>query len=134
MFEINYLEVIAAAIGATILGMIWYGPIFGQKWMKLVKISKKDLDKGKKDMPKTIIISILSSMLTAYILSVVLNLIGTTDIILAASYGIIFAVGFVAMANLSEVLWERRPIALFNINTGFSVVNYAIMSVIITII
>ena len=33
---INYLAVLVCAILAMALGFVWYGPLFGKKWMKLV--------------------------------------------------------------------------------------------------
>jgi hypothetical protein len=36
MITINYLAVIAAAIAAVGVGVLWYGPLFGKEWMKLM--------------------------------------------------------------------------------------------------
>ncbi len=33
MFQINLLAVVVCAIASMVLGMLWYGPLFGKKWM-----------------------------------------------------------------------------------------------------
>ncbi|HLD39833.1 MAG TPA: DUF1761 family protein, partial [Candidatus Nanoarchaeia archaeon] len=32
----NYLAVLVAAIAAYVVGFLWYGPVFGKKWMALM--------------------------------------------------------------------------------------------------
>ena len=48
---INYWAVLVGSIFSMILGAIWYGPIFGEKWMEIIGINPKDsiaIDKMKK--------------------------------------------------------------------------------------
>ena len=33
---INYLAVLAAAVSNMVLGFLWYGPLFGKTWSKLM--------------------------------------------------------------------------------------------------
>ncbi|MBW3569309.1 DUF1761 domain-containing protein [Candidatus Parcubacteria bacterium] len=44
--HINWLAIIGAAAAAMVIGFLWYGPLFGQQWMKLVKLTKKDTEKA----------------------------------------------------------------------------------------
>ena len=37
--EVNWIAVIAAAVSAFVMGGLWYGPLFGKKWMALVGLS-----------------------------------------------------------------------------------------------
>ena len=36
--EIHFLPVLVCAIVSIILGSLWYGPIFGKTWMRLMKV------------------------------------------------------------------------------------------------
>ena len=45
MIETNWIGVILAAISAMVVGYVWYGPLFGKPWMKLVGITKEDIEK-----------------------------------------------------------------------------------------
>ena len=41
--NINYLAVVVAAIVNMALGSLWYGPIFGKAWIKMMKFSESDM-------------------------------------------------------------------------------------------
>jgi len=40
--EINWLAVLAASLVGFVIGAIWYGPLFGKAWMKIVGLTEKD--------------------------------------------------------------------------------------------
>ena len=44
--EVNWIAVIAAAVSAFVLGGLWYGPLFGKKWMALVGLSEEQARSG----------------------------------------------------------------------------------------
>ncbi len=46
--EINYFAVLLCGILAMVLGSIWYGPLFGKKWLEIIKATPKDLEERKK--------------------------------------------------------------------------------------
>jgi len=52
MESINYWAIITGAVLSMVIGGIWYGPIFGKKWMELIGVDPSDSDAGKK-MQKT---------------------------------------------------------------------------------
>lgn len=43
--EINFYAVLISAVISMVIGAIWYGPLFGEKWLKIIKISPEDLAK-----------------------------------------------------------------------------------------
>lgn len=49
--EINYYAVLACGVFSMILGSIWYGPLFGKKWMMTMGIDPNDEAK-KQEMKK----------------------------------------------------------------------------------
>ncbi|SRR6266496_1782418 len=65
---VNWWAVILATLSSMVVGSIWYAkPVFGKAWMKLVGISDKDMKKNSSVVP--ILITIVVSFLTAYILA-----------------------------------------------------------------
>jgi hypothetical protein len=42
--EINYLAVLVSAIFAMIIGALWYGPLFGKKWMEIMGVNPQDAE------------------------------------------------------------------------------------------
>ena len=45
--NINFLAVIVAAFSAFFVGWIWYGPLFGKKWMELNGFTKENMGQKK---------------------------------------------------------------------------------------
>ena len=64
--EMNFLVPFLAALVPMIIGFIWYGPLFGNAWMKTMGFTKESL-KGT-NMIKTLLISYILSVLIAFAL------------------------------------------------------------------
>lgn len=41
--EINYVAVLACSVLAMVVGYVWYGPLFGKKWLAIVGAKPADL-------------------------------------------------------------------------------------------
>jgi hypothetical protein len=46
--EINLLAVLACGVLAMVIGYVWYGPLFGKKWMEVVGATEMDIEARKK--------------------------------------------------------------------------------------
>lgn len=49
--DINYVAVLICGVASMILGTVWYGPLFGKKWMKITGASEMDQAR-RKEMQK----------------------------------------------------------------------------------
>ena len=127
---INYWSILSAAIASILVGYAWYSPLlFGNIWLRLSKLSVKKQDKKK--MARQYIIMFISSLITAYVLSFFVR--GLT---LNNSIGVVFWLwlGFIATTTISGVLWENKPVKLYLINNGYSLVSLIIMAIIFSIL
>ena len=48
---INYWAILICGVLAMFIGFLWYGPLFGKTWMKIVGADAKDM-KARKEMQK----------------------------------------------------------------------------------
>ncbi len=70
--DVNYVAVVLAALSNFVVGMIWYAkPVFGSQWMKLVGMTDT---KAKKGMAWAMGVSLVASLLAAYVLAHVIFL------------------------------------------------------------
>lgn len=46
--QINYYAILVCGILAMFFGYLWYGPLFGKKWLEVVGATKLDLEARKK--------------------------------------------------------------------------------------
>ena len=129
MIQVNYLAVLLAAVSAMVVGSLWYGPLFGNMWMKLIGISKSDINK--KDMPKLYGIMFLGALVESYILSHFIHYAGAYTLVNGAKTGLWAWLGFVATTMIGNYMFAKRPMNLFYIDAGYALVNLMIMGAII---
>lgn len=70
--EINFWAVLVCAVVSLVIGSIWYGPIFGKKWMQIVGADKYDMERRKqmqKEAMPLYIVQFLLSLFQAYVLA-----------------------------------------------------------------
>ena len=68
MHEVNLLAVLAAGIVPMIVGALWYGPLFGKRWLELMETTAEEIQDGFKPL-KTYGVSFLLALVTAFILA-----------------------------------------------------------------
>ena len=44
--DLNYLAIIVAAIVPLFVGALWYGPLFGKRWLALMETTEEEIAKG----------------------------------------------------------------------------------------
>ena len=131
--SINYWAVLAATIAAIVLGFLWYGPLFGKVWMQLMGMDKKKMDKNmKKQMTKSYIILVITTLITSYVLAHFVKYLGTTvsDALQTAFW---IWLGFVATIQIGIVLWDGKPWKLYFINASHQLVSLALMATILAL-
>ncbi len=129
MIQVNYIAVLLAGISAMVVGSVWYGPLFGKTWMKLVGINKEDVKKS--EMPKLYGIMFIGALVESYILSIFIHYAGATTLILGAKTGLWAWLGFVATTMIGNYMFAKRPMKLYYIDAGYALVNLVVMGTII---
>lgn len=78
---INYWAVLVCAVVAMVIGFLWYGPLFGKKWLEIVGANPLDLEARKKIQKKAGLLYFVQFLLTlfqAYVLAHYIQ--GWTDV------------------------------------------------------
>lgn len=135
MFPIDYLAVFVAAIVAMILGGLWYGPVFGKPWMRMMGLTKESMKDMKMKPATAMALGFVGALVMAYVLAQLLSLAGTIygDLSLSAVLQDAFLVwlGFIAPVTLGVVIWEGKPWKLWLLNAGYYLVSLLLMGAII---
>jgi|SRR3989344_717707 len=132
MYSINFIAVLVSAIINMALGFLWYSPaLFGKKWMTSIGKTPEELEAMKQKMGKTYFITFITSIVTTYILAFVINLTNTSGAGRGALIGFIVWLGFIATTAINDVLYEKKPWALYYINTGYSLVSLIIVGIVL---
>lgn len=130
---VNLVSVFWAAVVSFIFGFLWYSPtLFGKTWMKLsgIKAPKK---KEKSDgMKKAMILSFIGSLVTAYVISMFIPLLGVSGFSGAIELGFFLWLGFMGSTTLlGSVLWDMKPWGLWILNSVYWFLNLSLMTPVI---
>jgi hypothetical protein len=122
-----------------ILGALWYGPLFGKEWAKLMglKIPEKMDDKAKKAMMQSYGLMALGALVMSYVLAHAVifgeSYLGVVGAWGGAQAGFWYWIGFVAPVTLGTVLWEQKPWKLWFINVGYYLVGLVLIGILLSI-
>ncbi len=131
--NVNYLAVLVAAIASMVVGFLWYGPVFGSQWKKLMSFTDKDIKKMKMTPKTAMILGFIAALVISCTLAhflIYMNISSVADAVMAA---FLIWIGFVATVQVGAVLWEGKPWKLFFLNAGHTLVSLAVMAVILAV-
>jgi hypothetical protein len=128
-----FFAVLSGAIVYLLLGMLWYGKLFGEAWMQLVGMTKKDIKKArKKGMGTSYAMASLSALVMSYVLYTFMQLVGAGSMLAGINVGLLMWFGFIGTTQLSGVLWENTTgVHLFIFQDSLRLFFYAPISLII---
>ena len=127
--NINWFAVLVAALASFIIGWLWYGPLFGKKWMELNGFTKENIQDGGLSMPVILIVNYVATTLAALAIAMFIG--AEADIAFGIFAGVMIAVFWIGTSRLNDVLYEKKPMGLFWINVGYYFVIYSIMGAIL---
>ena len=132
--EINYVMILGAAIISMIVGSIWYGPLFGKKWMEIIGTTEMDAVKRKEMQKKAMPLYGIQFVLVLVQVFVLTIVVTSTS---GSGVGIAFWMwlGFVLPTVAGSAMWNNEPNktkwAIFLIQSGYYLVLFLIFGFII---
>lgn len=123
--QINYLAILVAAVVSMVIGSIWYGPLFGKKYMHEMGMDSWSEDKKnamKKSMMMSYVGQFIASVVTFYVLARFMGATGQVDV--AGGIAVAFWVwlGFVLPLKFGEAIWGGK-MSLFWIGVSANLVT-----------
>ena len=132
--NVNWLAVLASAIVSMIIGSIWYGPLFGKKYMSAVGMDSWSAEKReamKKSMVTSYVLQFVASLVMFYVLG---NLIVWSAPKLNVSFGMGIAffmwLGFILPVKFADTLWGGSK-TLFWLTSGNMLITMLVSGAII---
>lgn len=126
MPNVSLVATVIATVLGFLLGGLWYGPLFGSRWMALVGLSK---DRARRDFNP--VAAYGTTFVLGFIASYVFGIyIGPNPgrsfaIVCGAAAGLCW----VATSLATNYLFEGRPAALIAINAGYHAVRFTLIGV-----
>lgn len=130
--NVNLVAVVVAAIVAMIVGFVWYSkPLFGDMWMKQMKINQKEMQKMR---GKAMVIASIAALLTACVLAVLMKSLGATTITAGLTVAFWIWVGFFLTLEMVRMAFEGTSMSLFLISIFHHIVALSAMSIVLVLI
>ncbi len=133
--EINGWAVLAAALAAMGVGMVWYSPfLFAKPWMRLSGMGESQNREAKSGgMAKTYLMAFAGNLAQAMVLAYFIYWTAVTTLPTGLLTGFLVWLGFIATVMLGSVLWEHKPWRLYFINAGYYLTALLVMSAILVL-
>src|SRR6478736_5264336 len=132
---VNLLAVLASAVATMVLGFLWYSPVlFANSWMRLMGYDPNDKEKiaeMQKSAGSSYFMSLIASILTAFVLGKLIAVSGFSTAIDGLKIGLVVWLGFVTTVQFTNALFSRQRNRLYMINTGYQLICYVAMGAIL---
>jgi hypothetical protein len=114
VLDVSPLAVLLAAAAILIVGMLWYSPfLFGRAFIRLSGIRPADIRPV--DARRNFLVAVITALVSSVLIGLVAAHSGDSAPMLFAGVGFIWL--FVMLEQLTHIVWERQPIALFVLQT-----------------
>ena len=132
MLNVNWIGIIVAGVVGMVVGAVWYGPLFGKQWSRLVGLTQEKMDEAKKKgMTQNYVIGLIGQLVTAYVLAYLIALTGSYSINVLVPLVFWVWLGLVMPMVLGGALWEGKPWKLVLLNGAYYIIVLMIMSFIL---
>jgi hypothetical protein len=129
VMKINYLAVVVCAVVYWLLGGLWYGMVFSQRWMALENMTEAQARTMNPVLPY--IITFILNLLIAFVLAQICSWRNANTAGRGAAIGVLLWVGIVAPITYTTHMYEMRPKELFAINEFYPLVGLCLMGFIL---
>ena len=119
-FIVNFIPVMAAAVGQWILGALWYSPVlFGRMARSGAPEDAKAADKR---WALSMLLTFAANISVSTVLLHMILLNGIIGLKGGAKFGFVVGLGLIAAPMLATYIYEKRPLRLFVVNSGYWIV------------
>ena len=125
------LHIIVGGIVMYVIGMLWYGPLFGKAWMSMSGMTTDKMQEAKQGMKLKMTVLVILTLITVTVVYKLLPHLSVTSF--HQFWKIIMGiwVGFGFPVQMGGWLWERKPVKLVVLHAGQSIVSFSVLSMIL---
>lgn len=129
MHDVNLFAVLVAGVVPMVIGALWYGPIFGKRWMALMETTEEELREGFNPF-KTYGVSFVLALVTAFVIAQLVAEVSPESVasmgggggsaMVGVHVALMALVAFVLPVSHQSVTFEGRKAGLAWLNIGYN--------------
>ena len=130
--SLNYLAIIVGIIFNQVFGAAWYSA-WSKPWMAEVGLTQEDMEamKGTARQWCPYVIAVVSAFVFTFVLALLIQGMGAENVVDGLILGLLASVGFILTSYATTYSFEGRSLKLFLINSGYPVISYALIGILL---
>ncbi|HTE58617.1 MAG TPA: DUF1761 domain-containing protein [Verrucomicrobiae bacterium] len=130
--DVNIWAVLLAMASSMAVGSVWYArPVFGNTWIKLAKVDMKKNTSAAKPIIVTMVVSLLTAYILAHVIFLSHQFFGNSFLQDSLTTAVWMWLGFTAARFITHDAFEGRPAALTILNISHELVTFLVMGLIV---
>jgi hypothetical protein len=133
--SVNYFAIVVGAVLSMVIGAVWYGPLFGKKWLEIVGATAEDLEARKKMQAAAGPLYVVQFVLTLFQVLVLAHLVADTTRVGGLERSLWIWAAFVIPTLAGAVMWTneegRRKWARFLIQGGYQLTIFIVFGLLL---
>ncbi len=121
--SINWLAVLAGVVVSNALGFLWYGPLFGDRWMRMIGKTRDEIEAS----PIIFVVTIVSSLLTMIVLALVVDAFGAASFVEGLIIGAVANIGLSGASTYVYTSFEGPPVNVWALFAIYQLLIFALM-------
>lgn len=127
--EVNWIAVLIGTVFNMALGTLWYGPLFGKLWRKIVKMEQEDLQSS----AVMYLLPLIMALISSYILAVLIEGLAITVWWQGLVIGVVIWLGIGSTAVFTTGTFENSPRGAWLLFTLYYLVVFAVEGVVFAV-
>ena len=124
--------IIVGALVTFVFGFIWYGPLFGKVWMKMMNITPAQAEEAqKKGMMGSMVLSIIMNLVSAAVVSSLFVFLSPETLCDFLKIVFVVWVGFVFPVHIGGSLWEGKSVKLTVFNALQNLISFKLLALVV---
>jgi hypothetical protein len=133
--SVNFWAVACGAVLSMVVGAIWYGPLFGKKWLEIAGVNSADLEARKKMQKTAGPLYLVQFLLTLFQVLVLAHMVAVPNIVSGLERSVWIWAAFVIPTLAGAVMWTNEPgkrkWARFLIQGGYQLVIFVLFGLLL---
>ncbi len=122
---INHGAVWVSVVLLSVLGFLWYGPLFGDTWMSYVGLDPAEVEANPPGAGVWIT-NLIATVIPVYVVAWLFTKINVESALQGAVIGLILGFSFNLLSDMTSGMFSQKPYGLAWITGGFSMVAMGI--------
>lgn len=119
--EVNWFAIVIVAVFNMVLGALWYGPLFGNLWLRIIGKKREELSSN----PGMYIFSFVGALAAAFVLNVLISGLDLNTWWWGALTGAVVWVGMGATGTLTYSIFNGPPLGSWLLFSLYGLIVYA---------